>query len=100
MAGKKRKLDLKSIEIKYQVIKAVEDGKKKKGEIAKEFNIPSSTLSTWIKNKEGIKEAFESASFGPSTKRMRTATQMWRKPWIYGSEMPEQQQPPSLVPSS
>ncbi len=73
MAGKKRKLDLKSIEIKYQVIKAVEDGKKKKGEIAKEFNIPSSTLSTWIKNKEGIKEAFESASFGPSTKRMRTA---------------------------
>ena len=50
----KRKLNLKSIQDKYQAIKAVEAGIKKKGDIAKEFGIPPNTLSTWLKNKEKI----------------------------------------------
>ena len=69
----KRKLNLKSIQDKYQAIKAVEAGIKKKGDIAKEFGIPPNTLSTWLKNKVKIVDAYESSSFGPATKKMRTA---------------------------
>ena len=69
----KRKLNLKTIQDKYQAIRAVEAGNKKKSEIAKEFNVPPNTLSTWLKNKDKIVEAYESSSFGPATKKMRTA---------------------------
>jgi transposase-like protein len=72
--SKKRKLSVKSIEEKYNAIKAVEAGRKKKMDIAKDFGVPPNTLSTWLKNnKDSIIKAFESSSFGPATKKMRTA---------------------------
>ena len=70
--GEKRKCIVQSIETKYKAILEVESGKKK-AQIARDFSIPANTLSTWIKSKEKIKEAFENSSFGPKTKRMRTA---------------------------
>ena len=71
--GQKRKCIVQSIETKYKAIIEVEAGLKKKAQIAREFNVPSNTLSTWLKSKDKIKEAFENSSFGPKTKRMRTA---------------------------
>ena len=50
---------------------AVERGAKVK--IVEKYEIPKSTLSTIIKKKETILEAFEQSSFVPSKKRMWTA---------------------------
>lgn len=41
-------------EEKAEVIREVENGFKTKSLIAKEFGIPSNTLSTYLKNKETI----------------------------------------------
>jgi len=71
--GEKRKCIVQSIETKYKAILEVEAGVKKKAQIARDLGIPANTLSTWIKSKDKIKDAFESSSFGPKTKRMRTA---------------------------
>ncbi|CAC5399120.1 Receptor-type tyrosine-protein phosphatase T,Tyrosine-protein phosphatase non-receptor type 22,Receptor-type tyrosine-protein phosphatase kappa,Receptor-type tyrosine-protein phosphatase F,Tyrosine-protein phosphatase 99A,Tyrosine-protein phosphatase Lar,Receptor-type tyrosine-protein phosphatase alpha,Receptor-type tyrosine-protein phosphatase epsilon,Receptor-type tyrosine-protein phosphatase gamma,Receptor-type tyrosine-protein phosphatase N2,Receptor-type tyrosine-protein phosphatase U,Receptor-type ty len=70
----KRKLNVKSIEDKYQAILEVERASKPKSEIARNFGVPSNTLSTWIKNANKIKEAYQQSSFAPERKRMRTAT--------------------------
>jgi len=43
-----------SIAQKIKVIREVEKGEKSKGDIAKEFEIPKSTLSTYLKNKDKI----------------------------------------------
>lgn len=69
---KKRKLDVRTIQEKYEAIQAVAQGKKKV-QVARELGIPSNTLSTWLKSKDKIVQAYESSSFGPATKRMRTA---------------------------
>lgn len=55
----KRKLNTFSIEVKKQIIDEVEKSSKKKKDIAKMFGIPSSTLSTILKNKATILEKFE-----------------------------------------
>ena len=68
----KRKLDVRTIQEKYTAIQAVAQGKKK-CQVAKDLGIPANTLSTWLKSKEKICLAYESSSFGPSTKRMKTA---------------------------
>lgn len=68
----KRKLNVKSIETKYEAILAVERGEKRKSEIAKEFGIPSNTLSSWLKCADKIKNAYLSSSYGPERKKMRT----------------------------
>ena len=44
-----------------------------KSAIAKQFQIPANTLSTWLKSSEKIKEAYLQSSFNPDRKRMRTA---------------------------
>ena len=46
---KKRKLEAKSVETKYRALMLVEEGRLKEIEIAKQFEIPPNTLSTWIK---------------------------------------------------
>ena len=57
---KKRKLDCKTIEVKYQAIKEVENGKEMKSVIAEKYGgVKPNTLSTWIKNKESIKQSYE-----------------------------------------
>lgn len=58
MDGGKRKRVTLTIEKKLKVIEAVEaGGNKKKQDIAAEFNIPVSTLSTILKNKEKIRSS-------------------------------------------
>lgn len=70
----KRKLNVKSIEDKYQAILEVEKSSTRpKSEIARSFGVPANTLSTWIKNAAKIKEAYQQSSFAPERKRMRTA---------------------------
>ncbi|KAL4229268.1 hypothetical protein ACF0H5_012308 [Mactra antiquata] len=60
--GQKRK-DMKSIEEKYAAIIEVEKGDMSKARIVKKYDVPPSTLSTWIKRKDEIIEAYQ--KFGP-----------------------------------
>ena len=53
--GVKRKKEPQTFETKYKAISEVKKGPKSKSTIAKEFNIPASTLSTWLKNAASIK---------------------------------------------
>lgn len=55
--------------MKYNAIMEVEKGRKAKSVIAKEFGIPASTLSTWLKNASSIKEAY--LKYGPKRKYSR-----------------------------
>ena len=71
MAGVKRKLNLVTIEKKYEAILAVERGGKAKGEIAKDFGVPGNTLSTWLKNAEKIKASYLEGH--AAQKRQRTS---------------------------
>jgi predicted transcriptional regulator len=50
----KRTLKCLSIADKIKLIRAVDEGNQKKKEIAKHFGIPSSTLSTILKNRDKI----------------------------------------------
>jgi len=60
MSTPKRKLNCLDIQTKAKIIKTVESSPSRtKQEIAKEFGIPSSTLSTVLKNKNKIIESLE-----------------------------------------
>ena len=67
--GVKRKKEPQTFETKYKAISEVEKGQKSKSAIAKEFNIPASTLSTWLKNATAIKESYH--KFGPKRKNSK-----------------------------
>ncbi|GBM37682.1 Tigger transposable element-derived protein 4 [Araneus ventricosus] len=54
----KRKLNVLTVKKKFEILEAVDKGGKK-GQIAKDFKIPASTLSTIIKDREKIKKLFE-----------------------------------------
>ena len=65
-----------SLQTKVDILQEVERLAEERGSkvrIATKFSIPKSTLSTIIKNKDSIIEAYEQSSFAPSKKRMRTA---------------------------
>ena len=49
-----------TLKVKYEALKELEKGRPNK-DIAKQFNIPGSTLTTWKKNKEKIFEAFQNS---------------------------------------
>ncbi|NWR58009.1 TIGD4 protein, partial [Bucorvus abyssinicus] len=61
-----------SIEEKIDIINAVESGKKK-ADIAAKYGIKKNSVSSIMKNKEKVLEAFESLQFDPKRKRLRTA---------------------------
>ncbi|NXD83576.1 TIGD4 protein, partial [Halcyon senegalensis] len=61
-----------SIEEKIDIISAVESGKKK-ADIAFKYGIKKNSLSSIMKNKDKVLEAFESLRFDPKRKRLRTA---------------------------
>lgn len=61
-----------SIEEKIDIISAVESGKKK-ADIAAKYGIKRNSLSSIMKNKEKVLEAFETLRFDPKRKRLRTA---------------------------
>ena len=71
--GVKRKLDVKSMDIKYRAVMEVERGLKSKAKIAEEFGVKRNTLSTWIKNKQTIIDGYRSGSFNVDRKKMRHA---------------------------
>ena len=58
---------------KVEIIKAVEEKKQSKTAIAHEFQVAKSTVSSILKNKRKTLEAFESSTFRPDRKRLRTA---------------------------
>ena len=73
MAAKQKALSLKD---KVKILKVVDKRSSEygaKGKIAKEFGIASSTLSTIIKDKKKILDAFKQSAFKPGRKRLRTA---------------------------
>ncbi|NWW93912.1 TIGD4 protein, partial [Rhynochetos jubatus] len=61
-----------SIEEKIDIISAVESGEKK-ADIAAKYGIKKNSLSSIMKNKDKVLEAFESLRFDPRRKRLRTA---------------------------
>ena len=48
-----------SIEIKLQALDEVDKKVKSKTQIAKEYGVPCSTLSTWLKNKDALRKTHE-----------------------------------------
>ncbi|XP_060847983.1 tigger transposable element-derived protein 4-like [Rhopalosiphum padi] len=60
--AQKRKLTTLSLAEKVNLLKIIEKGEKKKQDIAKDFGIPASTLSTIIKNKDVILKNFNKNS--------------------------------------
>ncbi|GBN83728.1 Tigger transposable element-derived protein 4 [Araneus ventricosus] len=54
----KRKLKVLTVNKKFKILEVVDKGGKK-GQIAKDFKIPASTLSTILKDREKIKKLFE-----------------------------------------
>ena len=70
----KRKVEVKDLETRYRAIIEVEQNPGvTKSSIAKKYGVPPNTLSTWLKNKDKYKSSFETSTFGPKSKRMRTA---------------------------
>ena len=71
MTGKQRAIDLAT---KVAIINAVETGIETKCEIARRYELPQSTLSTILKNKEKFKHLFATSKLKPGIKRCRLAT--------------------------
>ena len=69
MATPKRKTN--TLETKYKAIMEVEKKKKTKTAIAKEFNIPLNTLSTWLSKADYYKDAYQKQEFGGKVKRLK-----------------------------
>ena len=67
MASKRKNV---SIETKIQALQELTSGVKSKSQVAKEYGVPPSTLSTWIKNKDTILQTDTGA---PRRKRVRTS---------------------------
>ena len=59
-----------TLDTKYKAILEVEKGAVKKL-VAEKFGIPSSTLSTWLKQKDAIKARCEAGTVGPKAKAMK-----------------------------
>ena len=81
VAGSKRKIQNKSCKIKYDALKELEKGTAPK-DVAAKFEIPSSTLSTWKKNKEKIFAQFKTGQLSKRTKpqkfeEVNTAVHKW-----------------------
>ena len=71
--GVKRKLDTKTYETKYDAIMEVERGSLSKKQITEKFDISSSTLSTWLKNAQSIRQKVTSGEVGPQRNQDPTA---------------------------
>jgi len=52
----KRKHSCVSVDIKLQALDEVDKNIKSKADISKEYGVPASTLSTWIKNSQSLRQ--------------------------------------------
>ena len=68
--GVKRKLDNKSLEPKYEVLMEVEKGTISKKQIADHYGLAQSTLSTWLKKADNIKNAFLNGDYSAKRKKL------------------------------
>ena len=70
----KRKLDNKSLELKYEVLMEVEKGTRSKKQIAHHYGLAQleSTLSTWLKKADDIRNAFLNGEFSSRCKKLCT----------------------------
>ena len=69
VAGK-RKYNHKSLREKCQALKDLEKGMSNK-DVAAKYNVPKTTLSTWVKNKEKLLDSLEK---GTNVKRQKLRT--------------------------
>ncbi|XP_046330982.2 tigger transposable element-derived protein 4-like [Haliotis rufescens] len=60
-------------DVKFQIISAVNAGKKSKKEIADEFGVPKSTLDTIIKQRQSIIYKFQLSEYGAARKRFQSS---------------------------
>ena len=67
---KTRKGDCKSYHLKYKAILEVEKGQETRSKIAKEFGVPITTLSTWLKYKDLIKTRVLEGTIGLNRKNV------------------------------
>ncbi|KAH8019808.1 hypothetical protein HPB51_022476 [Rhipicephalus microplus] len=63
----------KTVKEKVEILREVDQGKSSKYEIARKHGIPPSMLSTYIRNRTAIENAYEAEDIGASEKRLRTA---------------------------
>ena len=63
----------KSLEMKYKVLMEVEKDSSSKKQIANHYGLAQSTLSTWLKKADGIKNAFLNGDFSAKRKKLPTA---------------------------
>ena len=68
----KRKMSCKSLQEKYQALKELENGFSNK-DLAVKYDVPRSTVSTWVKNKKKIVEAFEGGLNNPAAQKLRAS---------------------------
>ena len=62
-----------TLKTKYKAILDVKKGLKTKTQIAKDFDVPLNTLSTWLKKAADYKKAYKTQGVGPQNKRMKKA---------------------------
>jgi hypothetical protein len=67
-----RKRKALSLETKYDILREIEKGRKTKTEIAKDFQIPKSTLSGIVSKKEIILQEYQTSTSSPKRKRHRS----------------------------
>ncbi|XP_061890779.1 tigger transposable element-derived protein 4-like [Entelurus aequoreus] len=70
--GQKRKLELHTLDNKYQAVKAVEGGTSRTA-VQEQFHVKRNTLSGWIKNSTKIKEQYESGNANSNCKKIKLA---------------------------
>ena len=63
----------KSLEMKYEVLMEVEKDSRSKKQISDHYGLAQSTLSTWLKKADGIKNAFLNGDFSAKRKKLPTA---------------------------
>lgn len=63
----------KTLKEKVEILREVDAKNASKQDIAKKFGIPRSTLSTYIRNKKAIVDAYEVEAFSGDRKRLRPA---------------------------
>ena len=59
--------------MKYEVLMEVEKDSRSKKQIADHYGLAQSTLSTWLKKADGIKNAFSNGDFSTKRKKLPTA---------------------------
>jgi hypothetical protein len=69
----KRVIKTLSIQGKFNLVKDVDSGFKKK-DIAIKYGVPKSTVSTILKNKEKVIKAIEEGTVGQNCKRLKKGT--------------------------